>query len=249
MFLSRLITASEAPLFPLESFDSEATRDAQEAESLESEDGYVKLPLSKGPARLRREKAGEEKRASDSDKEEDIRDRLARLEREAYEKGFEQGQKDGLALEQRQMEEKGKQLEALFNALNQLKEQIYAEAEGEVLKVGLAVARKIVRNEVKTENRIIEETIRAALKFVVDKSHIRIRISPDDMEEVRAALPSLAAMTKAGRFQIVEDTAIGRGGCILDTGFGRINATIEDQLGMLEKEIERAFESSRGVSR
>lgn len=248
MFLSRLINTNEASPFALESFEEEDFGNGQDGELFEGETGCVKLPVGRGLSLPGGGTAEEQEQSSDSENEEEISDRLARLEREAYEKGFEQGRKDGLVLEKRHMDEKGRQLEALFNAIDHLKEQIYAESEAEVLKVGLAVARKIIGNEVSVENHVIEGTIRSALKFLVDRSHLRIRISPDDMDEVKRLLPSLSATAKVERLEILEDTAIGRGGCILETGFGRINAAIEDQLEMLEKEVERAFESSRGVS-
>ena len=115
-----------------------------------------------------------------------------------------------------------------------------------MLKLSMLIAKRIIREEVKIDSHIIGKTIQSALKYLVDKSHIRILISPDDMEEVRQVLPDLAILTKGGQFQLIEDNAIERGGCILETGFGRINATIEDELGMVEKEIEQEFKSHRG---
>jgi flagellar assembly protein FliH len=231
-------------LFPLESFETETDRIPLEGVD---EDGYefIKLPIAGHPAGGFKRKA----RGSDpeAEKEEDNEQRLARLEREAYEKGFEQGRKDGMALEKRQMEEQGKQLAALIEALGRLKEQIYTQAERELVKLSLAIAKKIIRSEVKAGNHLIEEPIRSAMKLLVDRSHVRIRISPADMEEVTRLVPALAAGAQAGRLQIVEDNAVERGGCILETGFGSVNAGIEDQLSVVESELDRCLESSSGV--
>ena len=86
------------------------------------------------------------------------------------------------------------------------------------------------------------------MKFLVDKHHIRILINPEDMEEVRKILPEIARLARGGKFQVVEDRAVDRGGCLLETGFGRVNATLDDQLEMLEKEIDEEFQCSRGGS-
>ena len=176
--------------------------------------------------------------------EESYQEKLARIEKEAYQKGFEQGQRDGLTLEKKQMEEKAKQLETIFSGLTDLKAQIYHESESELLNLSVLMAKKIIREEIKADGGIIRHTIQAALKSLVDKQHIRILLNPEDMEEVRNLLPELAAQSKGGQFQLVEDNAIDAGGCILETGFGRINATIEDQLGELEKEIEQTFQGN-----
>ncbi|MBW1766235.1 MAG: hypothetical protein JRJ65_04195 [Deltaproteobacteria bacterium] len=235
MSLSSLIKGEEKPLFSIKSFKPEEIgKDRQDGSSLNN-NSHVKLPLSKASSvfpHLR--------------KRENTKDKLARLEKEAYEKGFAQGQKDGLALEKKQMEEKGSRFEALFSELNSLKARIHSETEEELLKLSMLIAKRITREEVKTDIHIIGRTIRSALKFVVEKSNIRILINHDDMEAVRELLPDLAAVNKGAEFQLVEDNAIERGGCILETGFGKINATIDDQLVMLEKEVDREFSSHQG---
>ena len=189
-----------------------------------------------------------DKMEEDPEKREDFKTRIARLEKEAYEKGFEQGQRDGLALEKSKMEEIEKQLTTLFEGLRDLKTQIYSESEGEILKLVIIVARKLIGEEIRMNSRIIGNTIRSALSFITDRRRVKIIISPDDMEEVRRILPDLSKLTKGGFFQLVEDNAIERGGCVLETGFGRINATIEDQLDVLEEEIENQFHSSMGAA-
>ena len=180
--------------------------------------------------------------------EEDFKERLARLEKEAYEKGFEQGQRDGLALEKRQMEEKSRQLEKLMADINGFKARLYSEGEQDLLKLSTLAARTIIREEVRTNPGIIGNTIRAALEYLVDKSMICIHVSSDDIDEVRRILPDLSALTKGGKFQLMEDKAIEAGGCLIETGFGRINSTIEDQLSMLEQIIQNEFETGKGSS-
>jgi flagellar assembly protein FliH len=179
------------------------------------------------------------------EQKENFKDRIARLEKEAYEQGFEQGQKDGLALEKRKIEEVRKQIEDMFISLRDLKPKIYAEAEGEILKLIMLMARKVIGQEIKTNSLIIINSIKSAMKFLTDKRKIRIILNPDDSEEVKKILPELSAVAKGGFFQVSEDRGVSRGGCILETGFGKINATIEDQVAALEEEIERQFRASK----
>jgi flagellar assembly protein FliH len=179
-------------------------------------------------------------------KKEDFKARLARVEKEAYEKGFEQGQRDGLDLEKSRMEEMGKQLETIFSELLELKSQIYTESEGELLKLSTLIAKKVIKEEIKTNSNIIGNNIRSALELLTDKRKLRIIIHPEDMEETRRLLPDLAKLTKSGHLQLTEDNTLERGGCVLETGFGKINATIDNQLGLLEEVIEREYRSGEG---
>ena len=232
MSLSKLIKGEEEAFLNIKSFKAEEICGDQESRPPSNSGSRVKLPLSKTYSAF-----------PHFVKRENIKDKLARLEKEAYEKGFSQGRKDGLALEKKQMEEKGRQFDALFSELSGLKARIHSETEEELLKLSMLIAKRIIREETKTDIQIIGRTIRSALKFVVEKSNMRILINPDDMEAVRESLPELASLTKGAELQLIEDNAITRGGCILETGFGKINATIEDQLEVLEKKVDQEFKS------
>ena len=174
---------------------------------------------------------------------EDFKTKVARIEKEAYEKGFEQGQNDGLAIEQTRLDEMGRQLEDIFRELRDLKIQIYDESEVELLKLALIIAKKIIGEEIKTNEKIIAGSIKSALKFLTDKRKVRIIVNPEDIEETKRMLPDLSRLTKGGNFQLTENNTVERGGCILETGFGKINATIDDQLKGLEEVISREFQS------
>lgn len=172
---------------------------------------------------------------------EDFKARVARLEREAYEKGFAQGQRDGLDFEKSKLEEMGKQYETLLTELRDLKVHIFRESEGEMLHLIELIVKKIIGEEIKTGESIIRHSIKSAAKFLTDKRKVRIIINPDDMEEVKRMLPELARLAKGGHFQLTEDPSVGKGGCILETGFGRVNATIEDQLSEIIKVIDKEY--------
>jgi flagellar assembly protein FliH len=247
MSLSNVIRSGTPQQYRIDAFDVQDLGTG--TDPLDFHEGEtVCLPVGKISSTSSGAEERERPESQDPESEESLKDRMASLEREAYEKGFEQGHKDGLALEQRQMEEKGKQLESLFSGLLQLKEQIFAESEKEMLDLSILIAKQIIRTHVEQDPHVIERSIRAAYKYLVDKSKVRIRICSDDMEEVRKMLPELASITKGGRFQVVEDDAMKPGGCILETGFGNINASIEDQLWMIEKEIREVYDTSSGES-
>ncbi|MBN1276161.1 MAG: hypothetical protein JXA35_01625 [Deltaproteobacteria bacterium] len=172
---------------------------------------------------------------------EEFKTKIARLEREAYEKGFAQGQKDGLDLEKSKLEEMGRQYEALLAELRDLKVHILRDSEGEMLRLVELIVKKIIGEEIKTGEAVIRHTIKAAANFLTDKRKVRIIINPDDMEEVKKMLPDLSRLTKGGNFQLAEDPAVGKGGCMLETGFGRVNATIDDQLDEIIKVIDKEY--------
>lgn len=241
--MSRVVNGQAGPRVNIGSFKMNEVQGENERASssdFSKEDpGYGEVSSWDLPSVEKREKAYEQK--------EDFKEKLARLEREAYEKGFEQGQKDGLALERRKMEEVRRQIEEMFVGLRDLKPRIYQESEGELLQLAMLIARKVIGEEIKDNGGVIGNTIKSAMKYLSDKRKVRIILNPDDMEEVKKLLPDISMITKGGHFQLSEDKSVSRGGCILETGFGRINACIEDQLETLEKEIERQYHIFSGM--
>jgi flagellar assembly protein FliH len=237
----------QIPAFVLDSFAVEDEPCDEDPAAVEK-NGSVLLPLRRKCASPK-PKEEPEPVEPEPEPEENPQDRIDAMERDAYEKGFAQGQQDGLAIEKRHMEENAKQLDEILKSLDALKGQIYRETEEEMVRLSMAIAGKVIRKELRTGKQIIGETIRAAMKLLVDASQVRIRVSPEDMEEVERILPSVAAGAKAGRVQILEDQGLTKGGCVLQTGFGSVNATVEDQMALVEKEIERVLSADEGSRR
>ena len=165
-------------------------------------------------------------------------DRISQIEREAYEKGFNQGQKDGLALGKKRLEETARRLESLIESLGRLKGELYLEAEEEILKLSMAIARKVVQRELAQDEDAVLRTIRKAVEFLNERTNVKILVNPADMRKVEEALPEIRGGKKIDKIELAEDPAIGRGGCILETGFGTINGTVEDQLAAIKEELE-----------
>ena len=177
--------------------------------------------------------------------QEDFKTKIARLEKEAYEKGFAQGQNDGLDLEKSKLEEMGKQYEALLIKLRDLKVNIFRDSEGEMLKLIELIVKKVIGEEIKTDETVIRHSIRTAAKYLTDKRKVQIIINPEDMEEVKKMLPDLLKLSKGGNFQITEDPSVGKGGCMLETGFGQVNATIDDQIDEIIKVIDQEYRMNK----
>ncbi|RLB17517.1 MAG: hypothetical protein DRG82_06220 [Deltaproteobacteria bacterium] len=134
----------------------------------------------------------------------------------------------------------------LFEELNLLKGRMMEETEGEIIKLSIAVARKIINREIAMDPDTVRRSVHHALEFLKDKSFVRILINPGDMKTLEHFLPELTADNKIQKLELAEDNSVEPGGCILEAGFGRINATIEDQLAELETEMEEILHAGGG---
>ena len=168
---------------------------------------------------------------------EEARLKVSDIERDAFEKGFAEGQKAGSELGEKTAEGLIKQYSASLDALNRLRTDLFATSEREVIRLSLEIARKIIKREVAIDEELIHALVKVALDRVADQALITVRVNPKDhqaMERHRTAGPS---GTLSESVKLVEDPLISRGGCIIETESGTIDARIEEQL----REIEKGF--------
>jgi flagellar assembly protein FliH len=167
--------------------------------------------------------------------------KVSEIEKEAYEKGFSEGQRSGAEVGEKMAEALLKQYAASLEALNKLRKELFATSEREVIRLSLEIARKIIKREVAIDEELILTLVRVALARVADQALITVRVNPKDchfIERHRAAGlagPESGAVSES--VKLVEDPLIPRGGCIIETESGTIDARIEEQL----REIEKGF--------
>ena len=89
-----------------------------------------------------------------------------------------------------------------------------------------------------TDVDVILGVLREAVKNVLDRDRIKIRLNPRDHERVSKLTPGLIAGFEGIRSITLEaDPGISAGGAVIETAFGEIDATLEQQL----EEILKAF--------
>jgi len=167
--------------------------------------------------------------------------RVSEIEKEAYEKGFGEGQKAGMEVGESMGETLLKQYSSGLETLNRLRKELFSTSEKEVIRLSLEVARKIIKREVAIDDELILTLVKVALNRVADQTLITIRVNPRDYQSIerhRTAGIGVADNAAAGEsVKLVEDPLIARGGCVIETESGTIDARVEEQL----REIERGF--------
>ena len=173
---------------------------------------------------------------------EEAQRKTAFLEREAYEKGFEQGEKDGLNLGQKKIARSVEQIERLLNEIGNLKQEILKQFEKEILALVYSIAEKIIHRKIEQDDTIIHEAVLEAMHAVTEKSRIVIKINPEDFESVERIKPELFSTFKDLKSVVVTpDQSVSRGGCLLETPYGDIDAGVEARLDKIRQSLNRAF--------
>ncbi|MBW1715339.1 MAG: hypothetical protein JRJ77_05840 [Deltaproteobacteria bacterium] len=164
------------------------------------------------------------------------------LEREAYEKGFAQGEKGGIELGERKALKQVEGIESLLTEMNSLKQEIIGHYEKEILELVFAIAQKVVQHEIRSDDKAIKGTILRAVKLAAEKSEIIVRVNPDDFDYVEKLRPEFFATVKELKaLTVTSDPSITRGGCLLESPYGDVDGRVETQLEKIHQCLEQAF--------
>lgn len=164
------------------------------------------------------------------------------LEREAYEKGFAQGEKDGFELGGKKAKKVIQNIENLLNEMSMLKKQILRLYEREVLELIFTIAKKIIHDRINSDGEVVKHTILNALYLATEKSAVTLRINPEDFDYVEKLRPAFFSEFKGLKsIAVTPDPSITRGGCFLETPYGNVDAKIETQLEKIHECLKGTF--------
>jgi flagellar assembly protein FliH len=174
--------------------------------------------------------------------------RRAAIERDAFVKGYAQGEKAGLEAGAKRTDAVLRRLGETIDELAGLRRQILHHSEQQLVQLALALARRVVRRELAADDELLEALARVALERLGEARPATIRLNPEDF--ARAAAGRLEQWA-AAHVSVVSDPSVSRGGCIVESPFGFVDAGIEAQLqelaGALLESSQPGFEGNSYV--
>ena len=110
----------------------------------------------------------------------------------------------------------------------------FGDAEGDLLKLAISIARRVLHRELTLDPESIEGLIRVALDKLQSRELCRVRVHPDQEQAIRK---SLERFSNSQKVELIADPSLQCGDVIFETAHGNLDASIESQL----REIERGF--------
>ncbi len=182
-----------------------------------------------------------------------------RIRQHAYDEGFIAGREDGLKQgaeegrnagkhaamnEQRvKLEQLANTLAAAIGELNGSRAQLESTAASEVIKLAVAIARRVTKLQATFDPAILTENVRAAMRLVVHSTTVRIAVHPSQKQTLAETLPLLRVQwPNVTHVEIVEDPALAPGGCRIFTASGEIDADLESQIDRVAADLLPARE-------
>jgi flagellar assembly protein FliH len=175
------------------------------------------------------------------------------MQQQAYEEaskrgqqeGWEQGHRDGYAAGYAEGLEQARTLGARLEQIMALLDEPLREMDEQVIQeltaLAIAVARQLIRRELRTDPGQIIAVVREAMAILpANARRVSLHLHPDDAELVRV---SLSLDENGQRWKLLEDPLLTRGGCRVTSDSSAIDASIEKRLAAV---IVRTFGGDRG---
>lgn len=123
-------------------------------------------------------------------------------------------------------------LGAGLEQISTLQKSLYSKSREDMVKLVMAIARKVIRTEIEEKKEIIVDTVKMALKSAIPSDEYYIRVHPGDYKIITENEPLfLASMKGLQNIHFIAEETISRGGCLAESRAGDVDATIESQLG------------------
>lgn len=156
-----------------------------------------------------------------------------------YQEGLIQGQQAGRAEMEQVIADAIAQSRKILDASQHESEAMMLAAEGQIVEIALAIARKIMAYEISENPMVVLPLVKAALQKVSDQEEVVIRVSVDDFDSVLMAKKDLQTMVgREHALKIIVDHTIESGSCIIDTSYGEVDARVDTQFETIKKALQ-----------
>ncbi len=159
---------------------------------------------------------------------------LAALERDAFSKGFAQGERAGAEAAGQRGEAMLHRLTQTLDELTTVRAEMIRQTERQMVQLALTIARRIVQREVSLDPDLVIAMAHVALDRLGDSARVTVRLHPKDYE---AAGGDRVAQLTSSNVTVTADARLSRGACRVESDMGMLDAGADAQL----QEIARAL--------
>ena len=163
--------------------------------------------------------------------------RADEIAKEAYQKGFEQGEGAGFEIGNKKAGAVAEGFVSVLDEVRAVRQEILRQSEQNLVGLAVKLAERIVCRKISTEEGIVVDVAREVLTEISGSDRIEILLHPKDYEFLEESRDDFMERVEGiTAIELKRDGAVTRGGCIINTALGRLDARIE-------KKMERLFQA------
>ena len=165
------------------------------------------------------------------------------LRETAFQEGYQAGVESARQAMQAEMTKTTQQCQQLLDEARHTKMAMFRSSEADMLRVCLAVAKRVVAAEVTTNSEVVCSILEEALSYIDQLDNLTLYVNQKDLETVLELMQinNLSDMGNKVTLDVQVDNRISPGGVRLDSEIGAVDARMETRLANVEKAFQEVL--------
>jgi len=161
-----------------------------------------------------------------------------------HQQRYEEGYQAGLDAREAEAREAVERLDALHQAFEGERAQLLREAEGLVVDLAVALARRVTGIQAEIDHKVLLRVIRSALEHLSEHSNLEIKVHPEDLQVARRfARRWVEKVAQEAIIKVTPSDHVTRGGCMIEGLEENVDARLEEQFESLQQALHSVLNS------
>lgn len=117
-----------------------------------------------------------------------------------------------------------------------LRDSCLDQCQHETVKLGIAIAERLLRRSLQAQPELIVGLAQSALSWAVGSECVRLRMHPEDCELVQSQQGSLRQNSTAA-VELISDSTLRRGDCVVESETSQVDARLSTMLDRIVEEL------------
>ena len=163
-----------------------------------------------------------------------------------YNEGFDRGEKDGLNKINSELTQKIQHFEEFIELVMKSKNNIYKEAQEELLEFVVTIAEKLTCDKLKENKNLLLNLITEASSELKEKENLTITVHPSMARNLYSITDELKKrILSLKNIKILEDKMLAEDGLIIETEESRIDASFRTRVEEILKALKKEAQTTR----
>lgn len=171
-------------------------------------------------------------------------DEAQQLREKAFQEGYQEGVASAREAMQADILKTSQECQQMLEEARKTKLDMFRTSEADMLKVSLAVAKRIIASEVTTNPNVVYSILQEALSYIDQPDNLTLYVNQKDLETVLELMQtnSLSDISNKATLDVQVDNRISPGGLRLDSEVGTVDAQLETRLANVEKAFQEVLQ-------
>lgn len=168
------------------------------------------------------------------------RQEAEKIQREAREQAYREGLRQANEAIEADRQMAMEQSRQMVEDAQRNKMAIISSTETDMVRLILAISKKVIAHEIQTRPELIVEIVQQAVSYLDNPDQLRIYVNPQELQLLVDTLAREKLAVEGNRdvpVAVKPDNGISPGGCVVESGGASVDSTLETRISKVEEAL------------